>query len=168
MAIMFTVAEIVGAILGYGLLQFLSPADLFENANGVCMTLPHADISVTKAFFIEFFLTSALTTLICGAWDPRNKKNTDSTPLRIGLAIIALSICGGPYTGASMNPARTVGPALWNWNWDHQWIYWVAPPLGALVTSVFYKIIFWRDAPSDDKTEQKPLVEITRKVESGL
>lgn len=168
MGILFTIAEIVGALLGYGLLQLLSPEDFFLSENGVCMTLPHEDVSVTKAFFIEFFLTCGLTTLICGAWDPRNKKYQDSTPLRIGLSIVALSIAGGPYTGASMNPARTLAPALWNWNWDHHWIYWVAPPSAALITSVFYKTIFWRDLPSEEKPEQQPLADITRKTDSEM
>ena len=167
MAIMFTIAEIIGAILGYGLLQYLSPEILFTSAEGVCMTLPHENISVTQGFFIEFFLTCGLTTLICGVWDPRNKKYADSAPLRIGLGIAALSIAGGPYTGASMNPVRSLAPALWNWNWDHQWIFWVAPPSAALITSVFYKTIFWRDVPQDDKPEQEPL-DIKRKNDSEL
>ena len=165
---MFTLAEIVGAVLGYGLLRFLSPEDLFTSANGICMTLPHETVSMTKAFFIEFFLTCGLAAFICGVWDPRNKKYADSAPLRIGLVISALSIAGGPYTGASMNPVRSFAPAFWNGDWDHHWIYWVAPVAAALVTSLLYKFIFWRGLPQDDKHEQEPLADNERKSDLEL
>jgi len=106
MAVILVVAEIVGACLGYGLLRALTPTKFFSNDLDVCMTLPHESLSLTQAFFIEFFLTSALISIICGLWDPRNRNNGDSAPLRVGIAVAGLSITGGPYTGASMNPAR--------------------------------------------------------------
>jgi glycerol uptake facilitator-like aquaporin len=75
-----------------------------------------------------------------------------------GFAIVALSIAGGPFTDASMNPVRSFGPALWNWNWEHHWIYWVAPMSAGLLASVFYRIIFWRRHPMDgDFSEELPL-----------
>lgn len=155
MAIILTIAQIVGASLGYGLLQFVVPQDIFAlPEGGTCVTLPHPDVSVAKAFFIEFMLTCGLVSLICGVWDPRNRKNTDSAPLRVGLGIFALSIAGGPFTAASMNPVRSFGPALWNWNWENHWIYWVAPPLAGLVASSFYRLIFWRNNPEDELKER--------------
>lgn len=165
MAFLYVAAEIVGAVLGYGLLQFLSPARMFTTANGVCMTLPHPEVSVAQAFFIEFFLTCALISLICGVWDPRNRENADSAPLRIGLGIIGLSIAGGPFTDASMNPVRSLGPALWNWNWDHHWLYWVAPMSAGLIASIFYKTIFWRRNPKDDKQEVELSLAAEQKTE---
>lgn len=165
MAFLYVVAEIVGAVLGYGLLQYLSPEDIFSTPNGVCMTLPHEGISVAQAFFIEFFLTCALISMICGVWDPRNRENSDSAPLRIGLAIIGLSIAGGPYTDASMNPVRSLAPALWNWNWSHHWIYWVAPLAAGLIASMFYKVIFWRRNPKDDEAKMPLAAAIEQKTE---
>ncbi|CRK96017.1 CLUMA_CG009457, isoform A [Clunio marinus] len=127
-AILHVIAEIFGAIFGYGLLMFVTPSDIFSlSPEGICMTLVHPEVSVSKAFLVEFILTSTLITIISGAWDPRNRNNTDSTAIRIGLAVAALSIAGGPYSGASMNPARSLGPALWNWKWENHWIYWVSP-----------------------------------------
>lgn len=167
MGILYIISEIVGAILGFGLLKMLTP-NKFLTPNepsdpGLCMTLPHSDLSVGQAFFIEFFLTCALISVICGAWDPRNQKNSDSTPIRIGLTVAALSIAGGPYTGASMNPVRSLAPALWNWDWRNHWIYWVAPLIAALMSSIFYKMIFWRKESNNDDDETS----VSQKIING-
>lgn len=167
MAILMSLAQILGATLGFGLLRLMTPEDIFfqDGHTGTCMTLPHPSVSVTKAFFIEFLLTSALITMICGVWDPRNRNNGDSAPLRVGLSIIALSLAGGPFTDASMNPVRSFGPALWNGNWDHHWLYWVAPLSAGLLASVFYKVIFWRKNPKDEEAETQPLSPDVTKTE---
>lgn len=77
------------------------------------------------------------------------------------MTIIGLSLAGGPYTGASMNPVRTLAPALWNWNWESHWIYWVAPMSGAFVGSFVYKAIFWREEPKAQEIEEYPLSQKT-------
>lgn len=85
MAIMFMVAELVGAVLGVGLLRLLTPDRIFLAAEqGTCVTLIHPEVTLTQGFFLEFFLTSALMSIICGVWDPRNRENGDAAPLRIG------------------------------------------------------------------------------------
>lgn len=163
MAILMSLAQLVGATLGYGLLLLMTPEEIFfqKGLAGTCMTLPHPAVSVTKAFFIEFLLTSALVATVCGVWDPRNRAVGDSAAIRIGLTIVALSLAGGPFTDASMNPVRSFGPALWNGNWDYHWLYWVAPLAAGLVSSSFYKMIFWRKNPKD-QPEGQPLTPIQK------
>lgn len=153
--------------MGYGLLKFFVPEDIFANGGeyGVCVTVLHPGVSVAKGFFIEFILTSVLITVICGMWDPRNRNNSDSTPLRIGFAVAAISIAGGPFTDASMNPARTLGPAAWNWRWENQWLYWVAPLSAGLFASLFYKFVFWRQHPNDQKLPETLPLSLTPKTE---
>lgn len=169
MAILMSLAQLLGATLGYGLLQSLTPKHIFfsPGSSGTCMTLPHPSLTLTQAFMIEFCLTSALMFMVCGVWDPRNRNNGDSAPLRVGLSIIALSFAGGPATAASMNPARSFAPAFWNGNWDHHWLYWVSPLLAGLVASVFYKVIFWRETPSNEEQNEfepdgQPLMLLTK------
>lgn len=158
MGIVLTFAQVAGAAVGFGLLKFLTPQEIFDaDAGGTCMTVLHPSMSVPAAFFMEFCLTCALVFTVCGSWDPRNRLNTDSTPIRIGLTVFGLSVAGAPFTIASMNPARSLGPALWNWNWSHHWLYWAAPLLGGFVASTFYRIVFWRRNPSDDVQDSVPL-----------
>lgn len=85
MGILFVIAEIIGATLGYGLLYALTPSKYVNTSPGLCTTVPHAEISIAQAFFIEFFLTFTLMLIISGVWDPRNRDNGDSIPLRIGI-----------------------------------------------------------------------------------
>lgn len=61
-----------------------------EEGTGLCVTMPATGLGVTQAFFVEFICTGILVLAICGIWDPRNKKHTDSTPLRAGLTVAVL------------------------------------------------------------------------------
>jgi aquaporin rerated protein, invertebrate len=64
----------------------------------------------------------------------------------------------GPYSGGSMNPARSFGPALYNGNWQAHWVYWVAPLSAAFITAYSFKLIFRKDAPKTiDELEETPL-----------
>ena len=56
----------------------------------------------------------------------------------IGLAVAADILVGGPLTGASMNPARSFGPALASHFWEFHWIYWIAPIVGASAAAWIY------------------------------
>ena len=61
-----------------------------------------------------------------------------AAPLAIGATVGLEAMFAGPISGASMNPARSFGPALVGWVWDSHWIYWAAPLLGAAGASALY------------------------------
>lgn len=71
---------------------------------------------------VEFLITLCLILVCAGVWDSRNKTKMDSVPIKFGLTIAGLAMCAGQYTGASMNPARSLGPALINGNWQQHWV----------------------------------------------
>lgn len=137
----YVLAECAGAILGYGILMAVSPTDIA--AEGICLTLTH--INVFQALGVEMALSAALSLLNCGVWDPVNSHNSDSVPLKFGFAIVGLSFAGGRFTDASMNPARSLGPAVWTNRWDNHWVYWVGPMVGGILPALFYKH-FYRQA----------------------
>ncbi|GAB1864842.1 Aquaporin AQPAe.a [Camponotus japonicus] len=143
---MYILGQLIGATLGYGLLKIITPAELFNDGNpnsiGFCVTVVHPGISSVQAVLIEVFCTSFILCAACATWDPRCAHTTDSIALRFGLSVAALSFAASPYTGCSMNPARTFGPALWNSAWKDQWIYWLGPILGALLGTFAYQILF--------------------------
>lgn len=59
--------------------------------------------------------------------------------LAIGATVGLEAIFAGPISGASMNPARSLGPALISWTWNAQWVYVLAPFLGAAVGALVYR-----------------------------
>lgn len=124
----YCVAQILGAFLGFGLLKQITPVSVYqerltaEETPGICSTVLHPELSPCAGVLIEIIATGLLVLAFCAVSDPRTKKDTDSTPLRFGFLIFALGITTGPYTGNSMNPARTLGPAYWNEDWDNHWV----------------------------------------------
>ena len=60
----------------------------------------------------------------------------------IGLTLAAVILCIGPATGASLNPARSLAPALVAGAWQSHWVYWIAPIVGAASAAILYKIVF--------------------------
>ncbi|CAH1113825.1 unnamed protein product [Psylliodes chrysocephalus] len=146
MSIVYISAQFFGAILGFALLKILMPADYW--VEGFCMTLPHKLISPMQALVIEIIITTTLIIVVCAVWDKRNEANQDSTALRFGLIVAAISMVAGPLTGASMNTVRTFAPALWLNDFRHQWVYWLGPNMGAVLGCGIYKYLF--SLPEED------------------
>jgi len=117
-----------------------------------CVTDLHANISAIQGLVLEGTATFVLMLVACAVWDARNEKNTDSVPIKFGFTVALLANTVGPYTGCSMNPARSFAPALWNSQWRHHWIYWFGPIGGALISSFMYKTIF---GVSDKEEEEE-------------
>uniref|UniRef100_A0A182J383 Uncharacterized protein n=1 Tax=Anopheles atroparvus TaxID=41427 RepID=A0A182J383_ANOAO len=153
LTLLYTVAQFGGALCGYGLLRAVTPWKYYQRAleygEGHCVTAPHESLSTGEALAVEILLTGVLVWTNCGIWDPRNQKNSDSVPIKFAFLIAGLSIAGGPITGASMNPARSLAPAVWNCSYDGLWIYFAGPTIGAILTATIYRYMFWQE--SDDK-----------------
>ncbi|XP_030387858.1 aquaporin [Scaptodrosophila lebanonensis] len=145
MAVAYFVAQVAGALIGFGLLVAVMPGNAIKGPDqpaGVCVTVLSSDVSVLQGVFIEFLITCCLIMVACSVWDPRNAKFKDSLPLRFGLTLGSLILAAGSFTGASMNPTRSLGPAVWNDSWEHHWIYWVGPLAAGAITSLIYRYAF--------------------------
>ena len=95
-AVYFT-AQVLGGFMGFGILKAITPAHVFERAEGatgLCTTVPHPDVTPVQAVAVEFLITMVLIFTCCGVWDPRNAKHHDSVPVRFGLAITCLAMVG--------------------------------------------------------------------------
>ncbi len=66
----------------------------------------------------------------------------------IGATVALNALWGGPISGASMNPARSFGPALIAGVWDAHWVYWLGPLLGASIGGVLYQ---WLRSPGRER-----------------
>lgn len=98
-------------------------------------TLPH--IPVAAAFGVEWLLSFALMFVIMAvATDERVADGF--APIAVGLTVGFCALMGGPLTGASMNPARSFGPALVGGLWRAHWLYWLSPITAMIVAARAY------------------------------
>ena len=99
-------------------------------------------ITITPAIglFLEAILTFFLVNTIMNAGI--SGKATIPGGLAIGFTLVFCILMGGPLTGASLNPARTIGPALATGNFADLWVYLVGPVLGGIAAGLLYKMVF--------------------------
>lgn len=75
--------------------------------------------------------------------------------IAIGLTVGFCALMGGPLTGASMNPARSLGPAVVSGVWREHWLYWIAPVVGAVIGARAYELLRHSRAPGAS-TDNEP------------
>ena len=104
------------------------------------------------ALLMEIVLTFALVFVIFAtAMDPKGL--THLAPMAIGLAVLVDHLVGIPFTGASMNPARSFGPALVGNVWDDHWVYWLGPLIGAGLAGLIYEFVFMHREEEDSAVD---------------
>ena len=99
-------------------------------------TLPAG--SWQQSFILEVILTYFLMLVILLV--SQNKETTSFTAIAVGATVLLEALVAGPICGASMNPARSIGPALVAGDLTHLWLYILAPILGALLASVTWRV----------------------------
>ena len=138
--VVYIAAQCVGAVIGALLLQLVL-VDSIEGGLGGHAINDAAVDGTGAAVIVEAILTFVLVfTVFATAVDSRGP--TAIAPLMIGVAILIDHIVGVPLTGASMNPARSFGPALATGEWDDQWVYWVGPFIGGALAALTYAGLF--------------------------
>jgi len=119
-------AQVLGALGASGVLRVLFPADV----TSLGATLPAG--SDAQSFVLEMILTAILMLVILSVSTGAKEKGV-TAGIAIGAVIGLEAMFAGPICGASMNPARSLGPALVSGHLGHLWIYLVAPVAGALL-----------------------------------
>lgn len=128
----YIVAQLLGAVLAAAALRAVLPG-----AETLGNTLLGDGVGVGSGILVEAILTFFLVFVIFGgAVDTRSPKGFAG--LGIGLCLAACILMGGPLTGASLNPARTLGPAIVTGNFSNLIVYLVGPLLGGLVASLLW------------------------------
>ncbi|KAL4602801.1 hypothetical protein ACB092_10G080200 [Castanea dentata] len=91
----------------------------------------------------EIILTfSLLFTVYATIVDPKKGALDGLGPTLTGFVVGANILAGGVFSGASMNPARSFGPALVSWDWTDHWVYWVGPLTGGALAGFIYENFF--------------------------
>jgi MIP family channel proteins len=123
-ALPYVAAQLVGASLAALLLLAL-----FGPKGDVGVTVPAG--SVAQAFVLETVMTFFLLLVALRS----------GLPWAVGGVVALEAAMGGPITGASMNPARSFGPALASGIWTAHWLYWLAPLLGAVLAVAASRVL---------------------------
>ncbi len=129
----YITSQIIGAFLATLVLKFLFP----DNIN-LGSTLPAG--SQMQSFILEFILTFFLMLVILNV-SQGSKEIGVLAGIAIGATIGLEAMFAGPVCGASMNPARSIAPAIVSGNVQTLWLYIVAPTLGAVVATLTWRIM---------------------------
>ena len=129
----FIVSQIVGALAASGLLRFLFPDNLNLGA-----TLPAN--SQMQSFILELVLTFFLMLVILFT-SQGSKEVGVMAGLAIGATVLLEAMFAGPICGASMNPVRSLAPAIVSGNMASLWLYLTAPTLGAIAATATWKLM---------------------------
>jgi len=131
-------AQLLGGTLGAATLSFV----LGGRAPALGATVPAEGVGVGQTFLLELILTFFLVNTIY--FTAVGGKGGNLAPIAISLTLVFCILMGGPLTGASLNPARSLGPALFSSDANAMvslWIYFVACPLGGILAAVVYRAL---------------------------
>lgn len=132
----YLAAQLAGALLASGVLRIL-----FLEHDHLGSTIPLG--SWHQSFILEIILTYFLMLVIL--FVSQNKATSQFTALAVGATVMLEAMFAGPITGASMNPARSIAPAIVSGYTADLWIYIAAPIIGAILAS-----FTWSFMKSDD------------------
>jgi len=133
----YWIAQLLGATVASLLLIFVTGGQAVPT-HGV-----GAGIGAAEGLVFEIVITFALVyTVYATAADPKKGSLGTIAPIAIGFIVGANILAAGPFSGGSMNPARSFGPALATFNFAGHWIYWVGPLIGGGLAGLIYGDIF--------------------------
>jgi aquaporin Z len=145
--IIYIIAQCVGAAIGAATLYMImlgnpnySLASNGLGQNGYGAASP-AKFSMISCFFAELILTFIFLLVIFGSTSEKAPKGFAG--IAIGLSLTLIHLVGIPVTGTSVNPARSLGPAIivGNTALDQLWLFWAAPIIGAILAAVVWRLL---------------------------
>lgn len=140
----YWLCQLTGALIASFVVKALA-----GDANNLGATLPHT--SNAAALATEVLLTSLLVFVIL-ATSKKHKIVGKNAALAVGATISLCGMIGSPLSGASMNPARSIGPAIVSGSLGHLWIYVLGPICGASIAALLFTAL--QGWPNDDEEKQ--------------
>ncbi len=144
-AVYYWVAQFLGAaVAAYLLAWLIGPSSAVNGLGATVGSLTASEplrTVVVEAVLTFFLVTAVFSSAVAG-------RNGNAAGLAIGLVLAMDIMMGGSLTGASMNPARTFGPALVTGHLDYFWIYVLGPALGGAAAALLFDQVFLPKAPA--------------------
>ncbi|CAJ1084830.1 aquaporin-4 [Xyrichtys novacula] len=142
-ALVYIAAQCLGACLGTWVLYLALP--LKSTAEHFVNKVP-IELNAAQALGVEVLCTFQLVFTVFSAEAQRRRESPEPGNIAIGFAHTAGVFIGGRFSGGSMNPARSLGPAIITGFWENHWVYWLGPVLGAILAGVSHEFFFARSA----------------------
>lgn len=143
----YWIAQFAGAIVASAVMLLpFTKADVAATA-----TRPNPTIGDGGAFFLEAAFTAVFVVVILQA--TKSPGFRSSALVAIPLTLLTIHVAIISFTGASVNPARTLGPALIGDVWDSEWIYFLGPALGAIIAYVVHAVVIEGDTTLKQEPE---------------
>ncbi|VDK34034.1 unnamed protein product [Taenia asiatica] len=141
----YILGQLAGSFVSMGIAWSVSPFRLQDN-NTFGLTLPGANVSIGAAIVVELVTTLNLILVVLASLDEVRDKSWrletgNNFPLTLLVVTTFGMILSNPITGGSMNPIRSIVAAIYQRNFDRQWIYFVGPPAGCILGCFLYEII---------------------------
>jgi aquaporin-4 len=145
----YIVFQLIGAVAAAATLKVILP-ELGAKVNFGTQGGPSDLInnSVSSGFAIEAILTFFLV-LVIFMTAVHKKASPGWHGFSIGGMVFLIHLVAVPLTGASVNPARTFGPALISGSWEFQWLYWAAPILGGIIAGLIMNYVYVNKAEKE-------------------
>ena len=137
----YIAAQLLGASTASLLISVLNPNNQLTASN-MGVTMPSEGVGLVTLIGLEILMTFMLVMVIFSVAVDTKSPFKGIASILIGLTVTACAMAGGTITGASLNPARSFGPALISGYWVNQWAYWIAPITGGILAALFYDKIF--------------------------
>jgi aquaporin Z len=134
-AFFYVIFQFMGGIFGVGVAALMLGSSIAHPAVDYAVTVPGPE-GTAAAFFAELFMAALLMSAVL--WFSNRPKIAGYTSYFVGFLIMMYILIFAPVSGFSINPARTVGSAIFANVWTAGWIYWVAPLLGMLGSAEIY------------------------------
>ncbi|MCL2838622.1 MAG: MIP family channel protein [Oscillospiraceae bacterium] len=136
----YIVAQFAGAIAGAALLMLIVHLGVADQTHALGANTA-LNIGITGSFVVEVILTAIFVFAILGVTSDAGKKNVAG--IVIGLTLAFVHIVGIPLTGTSVNPARSLGPAIFagGESLSNVWVFIAAPLVGAVIAVCLFKLI---------------------------
>ena len=140
---MYMLFQVIGAIIAAALLAFLVSSDPGLARGTATGANACASDNVFNGLIAEILLTFIFVLVVLGATAKTNGATNNFAGLAIGLSLILIHLVGINYTGTSVNPARSIGPALFEGGkaLTQLWVFIVGPFVGAVIAAACWKII---------------------------
>ena len=141
---MYMLFQVIGGIIGASILYIItSSTGIVGTGANDLQAYGDGTITVIGGFLAEMFFTCVFVLVVLGATAKTNGATNNFAGLAIGLSLILVHLVCIHYTGTSVNPARSIGPALFQGGTalHNLWIFIVAPMVGAVIAALVWKVV---------------------------